>query len=134
MDPRRRMSELELTISDYPRQVAQARRRLADIAAQTVLGQDAGGLVTVTVTALGVVTSVHLSPRALRDLDDRRLADCVRDAANQALIRAEETVNAVAEEPRVDDVDSRLAAFEGRVDDILCELDRVSSGLDDLVD
>jgi DNA-binding protein YbaB len=129
-EPQERMAELERMIGDYPYRVADLSSRLAGVAERTVTGQDAGGLVTVTVTGGGRVLSVRVSVRALRDLDDRRLADCVRDAANDALARAEAMLAEAAGEPDIDDVDRRLAAFESRMDDMLYEMDRMDRMLD----
>jgi DNA-binding protein YbaB len=133
-DPQERMAELEHAIGDYPRLVAELTDRVAAVADRTVTGEDTGGLVTVTATAAGRVRSVRVSLRALRDLDDRRLADRVREAANAALERAEEMLATATGTPGEDDVDRRLAAFENRMDDLLYDLGRMDRMLDRFAD
>jgi DNA-binding protein YbaB len=129
--PEQAMAELERAISDYPQHVADLSDRVTEAAGQTVTGEDPGGLVTVTATGSGQIRSVRLTLRALRDLDDRRLADCVVDAANEALARAEALLDeATGGQPGPDDIDARLAAFENRMDDTLYELDRIDRMLD----
>ena len=131
-DPRERMDELEHAIGDYPRLVADLTEKVAQAARQTVTGHDAGGLVTVTASADGEIRDVRVSLRAVRDLDERRLAQCVQDAANAALERAERLLAEATALPSggEDDVDRRMDAFERRMDDMLYELDRMDRRLD----
>ncbi|MFI5938260.1 YbaB/EbfC family nucleoid-associated protein [Actinoplanes sp. NPDC051494] len=133
VDPRQRMDELEIAISDYPAQVAAARERVTAVRDRLVTGQDQGGLVSVEVTAAGVVTGVRISARALGDIDDRRLAECVRDAVNDALGRAEEVLAAaIGTAGAQDDAEARFAAFESRMQGVEESLDRIGRSVDRL--
>lgn len=132
MDAQQRLTRLELAISDFPAHVAQAQQRLSAVLGDEVTGRDPGSQVSVTATAAGAVTSVRVDDDSLRHLDDHRLAEAVRLAANQALAKAEQVLQNAVGGPGDDEVDSRLAAFESRMDDLLGELERAERALDRL--
>lgn len=131
-DPEQRLAELGRAMDGYPAAVEAARERLEAVKERTVLGRDPNGLVTVEVTAAGVVTDVIISAAAMRDADDRRLAHCVRAAANEALARADDLVAEAAGHAGDDELDAHFDAFESRMDAILDNLDRMAARLDDL--
>ena len=133
--PEHAMSALQHALADYPRRMADLTARAAVASTATVVGEDEGGLVTVTATGAGEILSVRVTVRALRELDPQRLAQRVTTAANVALARAEATLNGAAGVPAVpDDTAEQLAEFEGRMDESLDRLNDLDRRLDRLID
>jgi DNA-binding protein YbaB len=130
--PDEALGRLERVLNDFPQRLAEARDRVAAAAAAEVAGEDAGGLVRVTATGKGDITSVRVTERALRDLDSAALADRIAEAVNAALARAEATLADAAYERReADDTGYAMARFEERMDDMLDRLSRLDRDLED---
>jgi DNA-binding protein YbaB len=130
--PDEALGRLERVLNDFPQRLAEARDRVATAAAAEVTGEDAGGLVRVTATGKGDITSVRVTGRALRDLDPAALADRIAEAVNAALARAEATLADAAHERReTDDTAYAMARFDERMDDMLDRLSRLDHDLED---
>lgn len=130
--PDEALGRLERVLNDFPQRLAEARDRVAAAAAAEVAGEDVGGLVRVTATGKGDITSVRVTERALRDLDSAALADRIAEAVNAALARAEATLADAAYERReADDTAYAMARFEERMDDMLDRLSRLDRDLED---
>jgi len=69
---------------------ARLRELQEELARKTVEGSAGGGLVTVTATATGELSSVKIDPELLRGEDREMIGDLVAAAVNQALTRARE--------------------------------------------
>jgi DNA-binding protein YbaB len=129
-----RLEVLADAVEDYPAQVADLRGRLSEAAAQTVTGSAAQGQVTASVTGEGIVEAVRVSPRALRQMDNRTVARYVLVAVNDALDEADRLVEDVLGD-RADadaDVDEQVAQYEQRMDRLLGQLDDISRAIDRL--
>jgi DNA-binding protein YbaB len=130
--PDEALGRLERVHNDFPQRLAEARTRVAEAAASEVAGEDAGGLVRVTATGKGEITSVRVTERALRDLDQASLAGRITEAVNAALARGEATLADAAHERReADDTAYAMARFEERMDDMLDRLSRLDRDLED---
>jgi DNA-binding protein YbaB len=130
--PDETLGRLERILDDYPRRVAELQSRIAAAAATEASGEDLGGLVRVTVTGQGVITSVRVTERALRDMDATSLAERITEAANAALAKAEAALAEAAHTSREsDDTAYAMARFSDRMDDLLDRLSRVDRDLED---
>lgn len=130
--PDEALGRLERVLNDFPQRLADARGRVAEAAASEVAGEDLGGLVRVTATGQGEITSVRVTERALRDLDPASLTDRIAEAVNAALARGEALLADAAHERReADDTAYAMARFEERMDDMLDRLSRLDRELED---
>lgn len=130
--PDEALGRLERVLNDFPQRLAEARTRVAEAAASEVAGEDPGGLVRVTATGKGEITSVRVTERALRDLDQASLAGRITEAVNAALARGEAALADAAHERReADDTAYAMARFEERMDDMLDRLSRLDRDLED---
>jgi DNA-binding protein YbaB len=130
--PDEALGRLERVLADYPHQAAQVRSRVAAAAAAGVSGEDAGGLVRVTASGTGEITSVRVTERGLRDLDRVSLAARIAEAVNVALAAAEAALDEAAHTPReVDDTAYQMGRFSDRMDDLLDRLVRLDRDLED---
>lgn len=130
--PEESLGALQRTLAELPRQMAEIRERVSAAAAAEVTGADPGGLVTVTASGAGEITSVRVSERARRDLDPAGVAERVVAAVNAALAQAEASLtDAAGSTSGVDGTAAKLAAFEDRMDDILDRLTRIDRDLED---
>jgi DNA-binding protein YbaB len=133
--PQERLEQLQQAVADYPRRLAELSQRAAEAAARTVTGEAGGGRVTVTAIGRGEIRAVRLTHRALRELDNRTLADEVSAAINDALDRADAVMADATHGPAVDsDVDDALGRYERRMDNLLYQLDYLERSLDRLAD
>jgi DNA-binding protein YbaB len=132
--PDERLEQLHRAIDGYPRRVAELSQRAAEVGAQTVIGEAGDGQVVVTLTGRGEVQGVRLTYRALRELDNRTLADRVMAAVNDGLDRAEALIGEADSADRGEEADEAVAQFERRMDDLLYELDYTDRKLDRLDD
>jgi DNA-binding protein YbaB len=127
-----RLEALADAVREYPAQVADARERLGDAANQTITADAAQGQVTATVTGEGVVDAVRVSPRALRQMDNRAVARYVLAAVNDALDGADTLVEEALGDRADADVDEQVAQYEQRMDQLLGRLDDISRAIDRL--
>lgn len=133
--PDEALGRLERVLADYPHRVAEVRSRVAAAAATEVSGEDLGGLVRVTASGTGEITSVRVTERALRDLDATSLAERITEAVNAALARAEAALtDAARTTPEADDTAYAMARFSDRMDDLLDRLTRIDRDLEDRLD
>jgi DNA-binding protein YbaB len=133
--PDEALGRLERVLADYPRRAAEVRSRVAAAAATEVSGEDLGGLVRVTASGKGEITSVRVSERALRDLDATSLAARITEAANAALAGADAALTDAARPPQeTDDTAYAMVRFSERMDDLLDRLARLDRDLEDRLD
>ncbi|WP_239088389.1 YbaB/EbfC family nucleoid-associated protein [Planosporangium mesophilum] len=126
--PDERMEQLQRAVEDYPYRVRRLTEDAAEAAAQKVTGEAGNGQVVVTVTGGGAIDSVRVTYGALRELDNRTLADRVMAAVNDGLERAEALMPG-AGEPDDAAAEEALHRFEQRMDDLLYELDYIDRKL-----
>jgi DNA-binding protein YbaB len=132
--PEERMEQLQRTIEDYPRQVAELSQRAAQIAQQTVTGEAGNGQVVATVTGRGDIQGVRVSHRALRESDNRTLGTHVMAAVNAGLDRADALVADLRAANPASDLDEATSRYERRMDELLYQLDYIDRSLDRLDD
>jgi DNA-binding protein YbaB len=134
--PEDRLDQLGRAVDNYPARVADLRDIFAEVAAQIVTGTAAGGQVAVTATGDGVVDSVRISPRALRQLDNRALAKHVMNAVNEALEEGaalfEEAIRRDPEDEVLDAAEE--AEFAAHMRELHERLDAISRSIDKFTD
>jgi DNA-binding protein YbaB len=130
--PDEALGRLERVLADYPDRLAEVRAQVGAAAAAEVSGADVGGLVRVTATGTGDITSVRVTERAVRDLDATSLAARITEAANAALAAAEAALTDAARTPQqADDTTYAVARFQDQMDDLLDRLVRLDRDLED---
>ena len=124
-------SELDKAIQSYPERLAATTARVAEVATQTVIGKCAeDGRIVVTVTGVGEVVDVRVTPEALREIDRVTLGIYLVEATNNALDQADALIAGAAEPTEVGDIDAVMERFSRRMDALLVDLERISSNLD----
>lgn len=130
--PDEAMGSLERVLAEYPDRVAEVQARVAAAAVAEVSGQDVGGLVRVTATGRGELTSVKVSERVLRDLDASSLAERIMEAVNAALAAAEAALADAGHMSRqAGDTADAMTSFETSMDHLLDRLVRIDRELED---
>jgi DNA-binding protein YbaB len=130
-DPQESMDRLLQAIEDYPRRVAELSAQVAEAATRTVTGEAGDGQVVATLTAGGEIQSVRVTERALRNVDNRTLADLVTTAVNAGLDAADAALAVRVDDGGADAAQEQaLAQYERQMDDLLGRLEAIDRGLD----
>jgi DNA-binding protein YbaB len=80
--------DLAQKLTEVQQKLHEVGNAMRDLQQRSIRGESADGLVSAEVTGMSKLIAVHISPKAMRDLDNRQLGESAREAIGAARANA----------------------------------------------